>query len=83
MDYAPALAQRLDAPLVTDAVDLSMDDGLVVTRGLYGGKTEGTIAVNAPLAVVTIRPSEWPAAEGSGDAPVEAVEMDIDKDAIR
>ncbi|MEF8839994.1 MAG: electron transfer flavoprotein subunit alpha/FixB family protein [Haloarculaceae archaeon] len=83
LDYAPALAQRLDAPLVTDAVDLAVDDGLVVTRELYGGKTEGTLAVEGTPAVVTIRPTEWPAAEGTGDAAVEAADVSIDEDAIR
>ncbi|MEF8775757.1 MAG: electron transfer flavoprotein subunit alpha/FixB family protein [Haloarculaceae archaeon] len=83
LDYAPALAQRLDAPLVTDAVDLAVDDGLVVTRELYGGKTEGTLAVEGTPAVVTIRPAEWPAAEGTGDAAVEAADVSIDEDAIR
>jgi electron transfer flavoprotein alpha subunit len=83
LDYAPALAQRLDAPLVTDAVDLSVGDGLVVTRELYGGKTEATLAVDATPAVVTIRPAEWPTAEGNGDATVEAASVTIDEDAVR
>jgi electron transfer flavoprotein alpha subunit len=83
LDYAPALAQRLDAPLVTDAVGLDVEDDLVVTRELYGGKTEGTLNVEATPAVVTIRPAEWPAAEGTGDASVEAADVAIDEGAIR
>ena len=86
LDSAPALAQRLDAPLVTDAVGFAVeeDEGdLVVTRELYGGKTEGTLAVEGTPAVVTIRPAEWPAAEGNGDADVSAAEVAIDEDAVR
>ncbi len=83
LDYAPALAQRLDAPLVTDAVALEVDDDLVVTRELYGGKTEGRLRVAATPAVVTVRPAEWPAAEGAGDATVAAAEVAIDEDAVR
>jgi len=83
LDYAPAVADRLDRPLVTDAVGLSYDDGLAVTRELYGGKTEGVIALDGEAAVVTVRPAEWPAAEGTGDATVTAADVAIDEDAVR
>jgi len=56
MDYAPALASRLDRPLVTDAVELAHDGGLTVTRELYGSKVETTINVHADRAVLTVRP---------------------------
>jgi electron transfer flavoprotein alpha subunit len=83
LDYAPALAHRLDAPLVTDAVDLAVGDGLVATREFAGGKTEGTVAVDGTPAVVTIRPTEWPAAEGTGQAPVQPADVSIHEDAVR
>ena len=83
LDYAPALAQRLDYPLVTDAVRFDVDDGLTVTRELYGGKTEGTVEVDDDRAVVTIRPTEWPAAEGVGSASIESFDADIDESAVR
>jgi electron transfer flavoprotein alpha subunit len=82
LDYAPALADSLDVPLVTDAVALAADDGLTVTRELYSGKTEGEIDVAGERAVVTIRGSEWPAAEGTGDATVESFDADIDESAV-
>jgi electron transfer flavoprotein alpha subunit len=83
LDYAPAVAQRLDLPLVTDAVALSVDDGLSVSREFYAGKTEGDVAVAGERALATIRPGEWPAAEGVGDAAVEAFDAAIDEEAVR
>ena len=83
LDYAPAVASRLDRPLVTDAVAFDVDDGLTVTRELYGGKAEGELDVAGDRAVVTIRGGEWPAAEGAGEAAIEAFDPTIDEDAVR
>ncbi|WP_276273070.1 electron transfer flavoprotein subunit alpha/FixB family protein [Haloarcula litorea] len=83
LDYAPAVASRLDRPLVTDAVGLSMGEEPTVTRELYGSKVETTIDVHAERAVVTVRPAEWPAAEGTGDATVEPFDAEIDESAVR
>ena len=83
LDYAPAVADRLDLPLVTDAVDLDYDDGLTVTREMYGSKAETTIDVDAPEAAVTVRPAEWPAADTSGDAEIRSFDADVDESAIR
>jgi len=83
MDYAPAVAEALDLPLVTDAVALDFDDQLEVTREEYGGKVETTIDVNEDAAAVTIRPAEWPKAEGTGDAEVQSFDADIDEGEIK
>jgi len=83
LDYAPAVAERLDVPLVTDAVGLAYDDGLTVTREMYGSKVETTLEVDGPQAAVTVRPAEWPKAEGSGDASVESFDAAIDESAVR
>jgi len=77
LDYAPAVAQRLDVPLVTDVVDFEVDGGLEVTREQYGGKVETTYDVDADQYAFTIRPAEWPKAEDRGDAAVEAFDADI------
>ncbi|MFB6175814.1 MAG: electron transfer flavoprotein subunit alpha/FixB family protein, partial [Halobaculum sp.] len=71
LDYVPAVATRLDLPLVTDAVDFGYDDGLEVTREMYGSKVETTVEVAEEPFVLTIRGGEWPAAEAAGDATVE------------
>jgi len=83
LDYAPAVAQRLGLPLVTDAVRLDASDGLEVTREFYAGKTEGTVDVAGDRAMVTIRPAEWPAAGGAGSAVIRPLEFEVDEGAVR
>jgi electron transfer flavoprotein alpha subunit len=83
LDYAPAVATRLDRPYVSDAVGLDYADGtLEVTREMYGSKVETTIEVDDGPFVVSIRGAEWPAAEGVGDADITPFDVDIDEDAI-
>ncbi|MFB1065992.1 electron transfer flavoprotein subunit alpha/FixB family protein [Natrinema sp. H-ect4] len=82
LDYAPAVANQLDLPVVTDTINLETDgETLVATREMYGGKVETTNELEGE-AVVTIRSAEWPQAEGTGDASIEAFDADIDEDAI-
>jgi electron transfer flavoprotein alpha subunit len=83
MDYAPAIASGSNLPLATDVVDIEYDGGLSVTRELYGGKVEGTVDVERDAAVLTVRPAEWPVAEGAGEATVEMFDADIDDNALR
>jgi len=82
LDYAPALAQRLGYPLVTDVVACDLDGELTVTRELYNGKTEAGVAVESELALLTIRPGEWEPAEGAGDARIEAFDVELDESAV-
>ncbi|WP_348612293.1 electron transfer flavoprotein subunit alpha/FixB family protein [Halobaculum rarum] len=81
LDYAPAVANRLDVPLVTDAVDLAYDDGLVATREMYGSKVETTLELSEEPFAVTVRAGEWEAVEDRVDVPVEAFEYDFDESA--
>ncbi|WP_096391827.1 electron transfer flavoprotein subunit alpha/FixB family protein [Halopenitus persicus] len=82
LDYAPAIANRLDLPIVTDTIDLETDGkSLVATREMYGGKVETTNQYEGNV-VVTIRGAEWPAAEVTGDAKVKPFDAEIDEDAI-
>ncbi len=83
LDYAPALAAGLDWPLVTDAVSFTTNDGLTVTRESYGGKVESVLDVAGDTAVVTVRPGEWPPAEGTGDAEIVSAPVEIDESAVR
>ena len=76
LDYAPAVAEASDLPLVTDAVGFEYDDGLTVTREMYGSKVETTVDVTGDRFVLTVRGGEWAPAEGVGDAAVGAVEVD-------
>ncbi|MUV85655.1 electron transfer flavoprotein subunit alpha/FixB family protein [Natronomonas sp. CBA1123] len=82
LDYAPAVAEGLDLPLVTDVVDFETNGNLEVTREQYGGKVETTYDIDADDYALTIRPAEWPKAEAAGDAAVEAFDADIDEGAL-
>ena len=78
LDYAPAVADALDLPYVSDTVDLAYDDGLTATREMYGSKVETTVEVDAGQFVVSIRGGEWEAATGAGEAERSAFEFDAD-----
>ena len=83
LDYAPALAEALGVPIVTDAVGMAYDDGLTVTREMYGSKVETTVDVAGDRFVLTVRGGEWPPAEGVGDAAIEAADVDIPESGAR
>ncbi len=76
LDYAPAVAERLDVPLVTDAIGFDVDDGLTATREMYGSKVETTVAVDGDRFCLTARGGEFEPAEGVGDAEIESVEIE-------
>ena len=82
LDYAPAVADDLDLPLLTDAIALDGGDVTEVTREQYGGKVETTFDVDAEAYALTVRPAEWPRAEGDGDAEIAEADVEIDEDAI-
>lgn len=82
LDYAPAVASRLDVPLVTDAIGVERDGETEVTREMYGSKVETTVDIESDAVAVTIRPAEWAAAEAVGNADVQAFDADIDESAV-
>ncbi|WP_144799712.1 electron transfer flavoprotein subunit alpha/FixB family protein [Halorubrum depositum] len=83
LDYVPAVAEDRGLPLVTDAIGFEYDDGLTVTREMYGSKVETTVDVDGDRHVLTVRGGEWAPAEGVGDAPVESVEVDLPESGAR
>ena len=83
LDYAPALAESLGVPLVTDAVGIEYGGGLTVTREMYGSKVETTVDVAGDRFILTVRGGEWPPAEGVGDATVESVDIDFPESGAR
>ena len=82
LDYAPAVAERRDLPLVTDVVDLAHDGGLVVTREMCGSKVETAVEIEADRALVTVRDAEFLPAEGRGEVTVEPFGVEIDEPAL-
>ena len=83
LDYAPALAEDLGVTLVTDAVGIDYDDGLTVTREMYGSKVETAVDVDDDRFVLTVRGGEWPPAGGVGNATVETAEIDFPESGAR
>ncbi|KAB1197438.1 MULTISPECIES: electron transfer flavoprotein subunit alpha/FixB family protein [Haloferax] len=83
LDYAPAVAESLDIPLVTDAIGLENDGGLVVTREMYASKVESTVEVDADNAAVTIRSAEWEPTEAAGEPAIEAFDFELDESRVR
>ncbi|MGN8217753.1 electron transfer flavoprotein subunit alpha/FixB family protein [Halococcus morrhuae DSM 1307] len=83
LDYAPAVSNGLSLPLVTDAIDVEYGDTLSVTREMYGSKVETVVEVDADRVALTIRPGEWPPAEGTGDAEISQFDVDIDESSVR
>jgi len=82
LDYAPAVATRLDRAYASDAVGLDYDGTLEVTREMYGSKVETTVDVTESPYVVSVRSGEFPPAEGVGDAEISAFDFTPDEDAI-
>ena len=83
LDYAPAVANSLSLPLVTDAIDVDYGDSLSVTREMYGSKVETVVEVDADRVALTIRPGEWPPADGTGEADITEFDVAIDESAVR
>jgi electron transfer flavoprotein alpha subunit len=78
LDYAPAVADSLGLPYVSDTTALAYDDGLTATREMYGSKVETTVDVDADQFVVSIRSGEWEAASGAGDAELSEFAFDAE-----
>jgi len=83
LDYAPAVAMRTGRTYVSDAIDIAHDGGLEISREMCGSKVETTVDVDDGPFVISIRSSEWPPAEGRGDADLSTFDVDIDADAVR
>ena len=83
LDYLPAVAERLDVPLLTDAIDLAYGEHLTVTRERYEGKVETTLDIKPPQAAVTLRSGAWPRAEGTGNAEIEPFDAAVKESDVR
>jgi electron transfer flavoprotein alpha subunit len=56
LDLAPRLAHRLGAGLVTDCIDVEIQDGtMIFTKPVYGGKALAKMKTHAPVSVLTVR----------------------------
>jgi electron transfer flavoprotein alpha subunit len=86
-DFAPALAARLERPLVTDVVShRPHDEGLVYTRPVFQGKLSADVLANGPPPhLVTFQIGAFRAdgaSKGAGVA-VRRLEVSIDSSTLR
>ena len=74
-DAAGRLAARLDRPVVSNAIDFSLDGGCTVTSEIFGGtQLVETSFTAAPPYLVLVRPKSFAASpSGGGTPPVERV----------
>jgi electron transfer flavoprotein alpha subunit len=83
-DLAPRVAARTGSALLSDCTELKMDGGaLQVQRPIYAGKVLLWCTVNAPCAVLTMRPKSVLVNETGGSAAVESRAVTIDAAKIR
>ncbi len=74
-DLGPRLAAKLDAPIASDVTEITANgDTLVVKHPGYANKVIMTLAVKAPLAIVSVRPSAITATQAARSAKSEAMQ---------
>jgi electron transfer flavoprotein alpha subunit len=87
-DFAPALAARLERPLVTDVTGMrNQDDGVVFVRPVFQGKLNADVQATGPAPhFVTFQIGAFradAAARGAAAAPVRKAAVEIGADTIR
>ena len=75
-DWAPQLAAKLRVGLVLDCVNAEFgEDGLTVTKPMYGGGVLGQLLVHGHLALISVRGGVFEAATSSAGGGVEQLAM--------
>jgi electron transfer flavoprotein alpha subunit len=83
-EIAPRLARRMTAALVTEAVDLGIEDGAIVARRqVYGGRAIASLVVTERPAVLSVKPRALDIPEPKpATATIEDVAVAIDAGAL-
>jgi len=86
-ELGPKLAYRLGAELITDCVDLEVDqrtNALLCTKPVYGGNVIATFKVESEPGVATVRPKATePIRQSKGGGKVTDFNPVIDKSSVR
>jgi electron transfer flavoprotein alpha subunit len=83
-DIGPRVAAKLDAPIVTDVVEINASAGsIVVKHPAYANKVIVTLEITAPLAVLSIRPSAFTPQAAPRTARVETMSPASDPSASK
>ena len=78
-DLMPRVAAHLDAGMISETIDVFDDDGIKFRRPLWADNVITTVEVTTPKTVVTVRTTDFAAAESSGDtASVDAFDPGIE-----
>ncbi|HNZ23384.1 MAG TPA: electron transfer flavoprotein subunit alpha/FixB family protein [Polyangiaceae bacterium] len=73
-DLIPRVAAKLGAGYAADISGVSHENGLMYKRPIYAGNAFGYVQISTPIQAVTVRQSEFTAAQPAGGAsPVENV----------
>lgn len=76
-DYAPAAANRLDLPLITDIMSIQQEQPLTLEREVFESKVKEHVEIQETPVALTARPGEWDSTETAGEASVETVSVDL------
>ena len=83
-DIGPRLAAKLDAPIVSDVTEIrASGNTLTVKHPGYANKVIATLEVNAPLAIVSVRPSAITAKETPKAGKAESMQPSSDPGASK
>src|SRR5690348_3097334 len=83
-DLGPRLAAKLDAPIVTDVVDVEVSgENMTVKHPGYANKVMVTLSIAGSPAVLSVRPSAFSAKESPREARAETVAPALDPGASR
>jgi len=84
-DLGPATAARLGAGMISDAVEVSIDEGKIrAVRPVYGGKARITVEPAELPVVLSVRPNVFePAEDHEAKAEEVPVSIDLTGEAIR
>ena len=83
-DLGPRLAAKLDAPIVSDVIDVQLaGDSLTVKHPGYANKVVLTLEIVGAPAIVSVRPSAFTATEAPRNARIEPVAPALDPSASR
>ncbi|MFP4597324.1 MAG: electron transfer flavoprotein subunit alpha/FixB family protein [Persicimonas sp.] len=81
-DYLPRVAVALEAGMVTNAIKVWDEDGVLFQRPMLSGSVLETVRVHTPRKVVAVRTTDFDDAAEGDAAPVETVELGEGRDDV-
>ncbi|HMC54325.1 MAG TPA: electron transfer flavoprotein subunit alpha/FixB family protein [Gemmatimonadaceae bacterium] len=83
-DLGPRVAAKLDAPIVSDAIEVTgAGDTITARHPGYANKVIITLAITGPQVVLSLRPAAWTPKENARTARTETVQPAADPAAER